>query len=110
MGARRSSLSGSGKVVVYTLEAKLGAVRMVADGAILESVARGLGCTAPSVHAWKQRYDDRKGGGLGLMDCRNKDPEAAASPETGGDVAALRGEVDRLGLENVVLRERRCGF
>ena len=87
----------------YTLEAKLGAVRMVADGASLESVARGLGCTAPSVHAWKQRYD--REGALGLMDGRNKDPEAATGPETGDDVAALRGEVDRLRLENAVMRE-----
>lgn len=86
----------------YTLEAKLGAVRMVADGASLESVARGLGCTAPSVHAWKQRYD--REGALGLMDGRNKDPEAMG-PETGDDVAALRGEVDRLRLENAVMRE-----
>lgn len=93
---------GSGRSS-YTLEAKLRAVRMVEDGESLESVACGMGCTASSVHAWKRRYD--REGALGLMDGRNKEPEVAAERETGDDVSVLRGEVNRLRMENSVLRE-----
>ncbi|MBT1167319.1 IS3 family transposase [Bifidobacterium simiarum] len=92
----------------YTLEARLGAVRMFLRTGDARKAAGSVGCTVQSVYAWARRY--REEGGMGLATGRDdvKPPApgvADGDARDAGDVEALRRQVEALRLENAVMRE-----
>ena len=89
----------------YTLEARLGAVRMFLRTGDAKAAAAAAGCSLSRVYAWARMY--RGEGGVGLVSAGHGDAAAPSvpAPGPGDDVDGLRRQVEALRLENAVMRE-----
>ena len=83
--------------VSYTLETRLAAVALLARTGDVGLAASGVGCPRATVYQWAHVYGAGKGGDV-MVDGVDGGLESA-------DEEGLRREIDRLRLENAVMRE-----
>lgn len=93
----RYSLASRRYGASYTLETRLGVVRVFALTGDVKAAAASAGCSPSSVYAWAHAHLEEGGAGLAM----GLDEDA---PDAGG-VEALHRQVEALWLDNAVMRE-----